>query len=462
MAPQPDSALFFASILHNLRSALDWCFSDQGDTEFGVRLTAASASLFFQMNLLPECANWTGRAIQFLGSTHQGTRREAELQSCLALAVMDTKGNRASARIALLRALEVAEALDDAPTQLMILFHGLFRWQVRSGDFRGFEQLTRRAEAVANRIDDPFAGATAHAAAAITAFFIGDRRKVPELSRMALADPVHSSKFNAAFGHWNAGGVNLVFPRSSALLGYPAQAAIEANETLQEAVALDRPVTLCYVLMSVIILYLETGDLTSAEAALERLLSCAARHWLVTYSRAAVGCEGWIAILRGELLRGIDLLQKALVSLHEDGYELYRPNLSQVLGEALLESGQWERACLVVDEATEWCEIRGRTHETLDLQRVKAQILIERPPHEMREGEARLLSALDMAKQQGLLAIELRVGIHLAKLWGSQGLPRKGIDLLRSICDRFADGSDTRDIRTAAHLSENLRSNLLS
>ena len=315
---------------------------------------------------------------------------------------------------------------------------------------------------MAERIDDPFAGATAHAAAAITAFFVGDQRKVPELCRMALAEPVHSSKFNAAFGHWNACGVNLVFPRSLALLGYPAQAAMKANETVQEAAALDRPVTLCYVLMSVIILYLEIGDLTSAEAALERLLSCAARHWLLTYSRAAVGCQGWIAVLRGELLRGIDLLQKALESLHEDGYGLYRPHLSRVLGEALLESGQWARACLVVDEAIEWCETRGRTHETLDLQRVQAQILIEGPPHEMREGEARLLSALDVAKQQGLLAIELRVGIHLAKLWRSQGLARKAIDLLRSICDRFADGSETRDIRTAARLLEDLRSNLSS
>ena len=38
----------------------------------------------------------------------------------------------------------------------------------------------------------------------------------------------------------------------------------------------------------------------SAEAALERLLSCAARHWLLTYSRAAVGCQSWIVVLRGE------------------------------------------------------------------------------------------------------------------------------------------------------------------
>jgi hypothetical protein len=170
---------------------------------------------------------------------------------------------------------------------------------------------------------------------------------------MALADPMHSSKFNAIFGHWNACGVNLVFRRALAHLGFPAQAVVKAKETVLKAVSLDRPVTLCYVLMSVIILHLENGDLTSAVAALEHVTSCATRHRLLTYSRAVVGCHGWIAVLRGELFQGINLLEKALVSLREDGYELYRPNLNRVLAEALLESGQWKRADLVVDEAKE-------------------------------------------------------------------------------------------------------------
>jgi hypothetical protein len=50
--PSPESIDFFAANLSNLRAALDWCFSDQGDNALGARLSGASAPLFFQAGLL--------------------------------------------------------------------------------------------------------------------------------------------------------------------------------------------------------------------------------------------------------------------------------------------------------------------------------------------------------------------------------------------------------------------------
>jgi hypothetical protein len=66
------------------------------------------------------------------------------------------------------------------------------------------------------------------------------------------------------------------------------------------------------------------------------------------------------------------------------------------------------------------------------------------------------VNALHRAKQRDALTRQLRVAIPLAKLWRAQGLAPKAIDLLRSICERFADGSETQDIRTAAHLLDEL------
>ena len=76
----------------------------------------------------------------------------------------------------------------------------------------------------------------------------------------------------------------------------------------------------------------------------------------------------------------------------------------------------------------------------------------------MREGEACLLSALRLAEQQGLLSLELRSGISLAKLWANQGAARKGVELLGSIYQRFPDGFQTRDLIEAANLLDELRS----
>lgn len=456
-APRPENRAYFVSNLSNLRAALEWAFSGSGDTALGVRLTAASACLFFQTSLLPECATWTERAIKSLGNI-AGTRPESELQACFALAVMVTKGNVTAARTALARTLEVAEGLGDPSMQLQILSHGLYRWQLRSGDLRSLSELTARVEAVAKKIDDPYADAMAHDAAATKEFFIGDQRQVPALSRLASEGPVFSARFNTSVVQWHARNVSFVLPRSLWLLGSPGEALKMAKKAVQEVTGTDRPSRFCYMLMSVILLFLEIGDLKSAEDCIDCVLHWTARDSLLTYSRAAVGWQGWLEVLRGDSLRGIELLRKSLEALHEDGYELYRPDMSKALAEALLKTGQWELAYSRVCEAIEWCGKRLRTHETCDLLRVKGEILIKKPTPDLQQGEACLLSALQFAEQRGLLSLELRSGMSLAKLWANQGSARKGIALLGSIYGRFPDGSETRDLIEAANLLEELRS----
>jgi predicted ATPase/DNA-binding winged helix-turn-helix (wHTH) protein len=455
-APRPQNRAYFVSNLSNLRAALEWAFSEQGDTALGVRLTAASACLFFQMTLLPECATWTERAIKSLG-TVGGTRLESELQACFALAVMVTKGNVTTARTAMARTLEVAEALGDAPMQLLILHHWFFRWQLRSGDFRGFSELITRIEAVAKQIDDPYADAIAHDAAATKEFFIGDQRKVPALSGIASAAPVHSGKFNTSFVQWSARNVSFVLPRSLWLLGRTDEALKMAKKAVQEVTSVDRPSKFCYMLMAVTLLFLEIGDLKSAEDSIDCLLNWTARDSLLTYARAAVGWRGWLAVLRGDSSRGIESLRAALEAQHEDGYELYRPDMSKALGEALLKTGQLELAYRRIREEIEWCETRLRKQETCDLLRVKGEILLQRSEPDMQEGESCLVSALRLAKQEGLLSLELRSGISLARLWANQGAARKGLELLSAIYHRFPDGSQTRDLIEASNLLDELR-----
>jgi len=227
---------------------------------------------------------------------------------------------------------------------------------------------------------------------------------------------------------------------------------------VQEVTRIDRPSRFCYMLMSVILLFLEVGDLKSAEDSIACLLDWTVRDSLLTYSRAAVGWQGWLAVLRGDSSRGIESLRTALEAQNEDGYELYRPDMSKALAEALLKTGQRELAYSRICEAIEWCGTRLRTHETCDLLRVKGEILIEKSEPDLREGEACLLSARRLAEQQGLLSLELRSGISLARLWADQGSARKGLELLGSIYHRFQDGSQTRDLSEAANLLDELRS----
>jgi predicted ATPase/DNA-binding winged helix-turn-helix (wHTH) protein len=454
--PNPESIHFFVSNLSNLRAALEWSFSDQGDRELGTKLAGASAPIFFQAHLLPECAAWTERAIEALDTRSKGTQLELELLTCFASSLMVTKGNVPTAHPALVRALDIAERLEAAPMQLYLLY-ALYQWQTRSGDLRSLRELTGRIETVAKQIADPLADAIAHCLFAVISFITGDSREVPRHAQIAFAAPLHLSKLNlVSFGHLLR--IRPILARNLWVLGYPEQAAAMAVQAVQEVDNPDQPFSLCYVLMSCVIVPLETGDWGKAEELIHRLSSIATKHHLFTYVRASAGWQGRLAVSRGDLSRGIQLLQTALAALHEDGYELYRPQFSATLAEGLAKTGERELAYSTICEAVSWAETRGRVLTFIDLLRAKGEILTSMSPQHISEGEACLLQSLELARERGLLSFELRVGISLARLWADRAQRSKALELLDPIFSRFSEGFQTRDLVAAASLLQQLRS----
>jgi hypothetical protein len=67
-----------------------------------------------------------------------------------------------------------------------------------------------------------------------------------------------------------------------------------------------------------------------------------------------------------------------------------------------------------------------------------------------------LLESLELARQRGLLALELRAGISLARLWADRAQQEKAFELLNPIFGRFSEGFRTRDLVAAANLLQQL------
>jgi predicted ATPase/DNA-binding winged helix-turn-helix (wHTH) protein len=454
--PSPESMDFFVSNLSNLRAALEWSFSDQGDSGLGARLTGASACLFSHASLLPECVAWTERAIRALDARAKGTPLELEVLACFAASFMTARGNDPTTHSTLVHALGIAERLKAAPMQLYLL-QALYKWQIRSGDFRGFRELTERVVTVAKKIADPLGDAIAHGYFAITCFFTCDNDEVGRHAHIALRAPFHLSKLNeASVGPLR--GVKSILARNLWVSGYPEQAMSIAEEVIQETEALNDPNTLCHILMSGLIVPLETGDWNRAQELVNRLSSISTELHLFTYARASIGWQGCLAVSRGDLARGIALLQTALAALHEDGYELYRPQLSVTLAEALAKFGQRELAYSTICESVIWAETRGRVLNLIDLLRVKGEILMSMSAQDAGEGEACLLHSLQFAQERGLLSLELRTGISLTRVWAQRGQRDMALGLLDPLFNRFSEGFQTRDLLEAANLLQQLRS----
>jgi predicted ATPase len=179
---------------------------------------------------------------------------------------------------------------------------------------------------------------------------------------------------------------------------------------------------------------------------------------LATYHPVAVGWQGILAILRGDLSRGIELVQTALAALRAIGHELYRCMLSARLAEGFAKSGRTDLAHVTICEALTWAEGHGRSAELPELLRMKGEILIASSPANTTEAQACLESSLQLARAQSALSLELRTGMSLARLWAENGRVDEALGLLAPLHGRFTEGFHTLDLVAARNLLDELRS----
>ena len=95
-----------------------------------------------------------------------------------------------------------------------------------------------------------------------------------------------------------------------------------------------------------------------------------------------------------------------------------------------------------------WCEA--------EVNRVAREIALKSPEPDATKAEAYFERALAVARQQQAKSWELRAAMSLARLWRDQGKPQQARELLAPIYGWFTEGFDTRDLKEAKALLEEL------
>jgi hypothetical protein len=76
-----------------------------------------------------------------------------------------------------------------------------------------------------------------------------------------------------------------------------------------------------------------SGDLSSAQECIDRLIWHAERHALTPYQAVGYGLKGRVLIQQGEIETGMELLRGSLATLSAERYELYATELNGSLAQ---------------------------------------------------------------------------------------------------------------------------------
>jgi len=116
-----------------------------------------------------------------------------------------------------------------------------------------------------------------------------------------------------------------------------------------------------------------------------------------------------------------------------------------------------ERQRIVMFESVAQVETNGNLLYIPELLRVKGTILLLLPEHNRNDAEACFLQALELSRDQGARAWELRAAIDLARLLAARGAIDEAHELLRPVFEHFVEGLGTTDLRDAERLLATLR-----
>jgi predicted ATPase/DNA-binding winged helix-turn-helix (wHTH) protein len=446
--------------IDDVRSALNWAFSEGGDAVVGMSLTVAAIPLWMHLSLLDECRECVNRAL----STETAARRPSErdqmkLYAALGAALMNGRGPLPETESVWTKALRIAERVDDGEYQLRALW-GLSVYHTYVGNHRTALGLAERFRAVAAEKGDRAARISIDRLAAAALRYLGDqagaRRHLERMLSQYVA-PVHRSHI-ARFQFDQRAGALSTLSNVLWLQGFPDQAVHAAQNALLDAQASNHALTLSNAFAyTACPLPLYVGNWTEAQRLLAMFREHLKRHPMTVWNALSACLQGILLIRQGDAA-GLPLLRSALDELKDAKLRLRYPEYLGALADGLGAHGQGAEGRAAVDEAIAWSEQSGERWCMAELLRVKADILrLEGTPTAHRSAEDQYLGALECARSQQVLSLELRAATSLAQLWAHQGRCEKAEKLLAPVYSRFTEGFETIDLKTARTLLERLR-----
>ena len=422
----------YAGRIDDVRAALEWCFSDSGDPSIGLQLMTVSARLWFQLSLTLECRDRIESALRLLyEAASPDAATEMRLQAALGHALWYSASEADRVERAFRRALTLAEQVGDIPVQLQALW-GIWASRRARGQYRGALAVAETYETVARASGDEAATLLGGRILGLTHHHLGNQQTARQLSEQVLHVARRTGNaLNSEFQLSPDIAATTMLTRILWLQGFPDQAAAMLDEAIDAAHRTDHSFSMYYVMcFAGCPLSLWIGDLARARRYLDMTVNrAAADRWRQCWAFVLRQRQGdaRAALIAASLEPRVDLSRAQEILALASAPTIAMPQPDDDVGDAF-----WSLP---------------------EVLRVNAELVLwHDAPGAAMAAEAKLLSALDLARQQLTLSWELRVVTSLARLWHRSGRTAEASDLLAATCDRFSEGFDTGDVVAARRL----------
>ena len=458
----------FTEIAENQPELLARHYTEAGSFEKAAGLWGKAGQRSLERSALVEAIEQLTRALgqmAALPSTPALRREQIKLQVALITPLIHIKGYAAlETKVAAERAhllIEQAEALGEVIEDPMLLFSVLYAfWSTNTVAFNAVvhQDLASQFLELAEKQGTAALLVIGHRLLAHSLVLNGDfgEGRMHYDRAIALYDPVKHRPLATKFGQ--DPGMSILSHRSQAVwfLGYPEAALADVERALARAREVGHAATLMYALWFTSVTQICCGNYATANALIKELVLLSAEKDAVSWRAFGTALQGSLLAITGRASDAIQLINSGITALRATGATIYVPLLLSHLTLAYAEVGHFEDAWRSADEAETAVQKTGERWFEAEVHRVPGEVALKSANPDAAKAEAYFQSALAVARQQQAKSWELRAAMSMARLWRDQGKRLEARDLLAPVYGWFTEGFDTRDLKEAKALLQEL------
>lgn len=252
--------------------------------------------------------------------------------------------------------------------------------------------------------------------------------------------------------------VSVLCHRSIALwlLGYPDAALADAKQALQEARDIGQATSLMFALFFTSLTQIFCGNYATATKEHNELIALADEKGSLFWKALCPPMQGCLFALTGKASDAVQRIASGIAALRSTGTTLWMPLHSSYFAKAYAELGQFDDAWRSIAEGVTAAERMNETWFGAEVHRIAGEIALKSAEPDPTKAETYFERALSVSRQQQAKSWELRAATSLARLWRDQGKAKQASELLAPVYGWFTEGFDTRDLKEAKALLDEL------